>query len=177
MNADAPGRLVWFPAAAQQSASEAAPNEKSGSLIAVRDEDLLARAQTGDSEAVAILFDRFSRLVLSISMRILRDRGEAEDLVQNVFLHLCQKSPSCEANNPKSVLKIAGTEYEQNRTNRVFDSYYHVPAEHRVWLRRDAGCGCSGLVFGLVWANPDNSASRRSNMPGRTSVQHFPVRV
>jgi RNA polymerase sigma-70 factor (ECF subfamily) len=97
MNADAPGRLVWFPAAARQRASAAAKSAAPESFTPVRDEDLLSRAQTGDSEAVAMLFDRFSRLVLSISMRILRDRGEAEDLVQDVFLHLCQKGNTFDA--------------------------------------------------------------------------------
>jgi len=56
------------------------------------DEHLLARVQEGDLDAVAALFDRYARLVLGIGTRILRDPGEAEDLVQEFFLRLCQKA-------------------------------------------------------------------------------------
>jgi RNA polymerase sigma-70 factor (ECF subfamily) len=48
--------------------------------------------QYGDREAVGRLFDRYARLVFGIGMRMLRDRGEAEDLVQEVFLELYEKA-------------------------------------------------------------------------------------
>lgn len=60
-------------------------------LMELSDEDLLLRVEAGDRTAVAILFDRYSNLVFVIGLRILRDRGEAEDLVQEVFLSLCDK--------------------------------------------------------------------------------------
>ena len=41
-------------------------------------------------DALTVLFDRYHRLVLSIALKILRDTGEAEDLVQDVFLNLHQ---------------------------------------------------------------------------------------
>jgi RNA polymerase sigma-70 factor (ECF subfamily) len=52
------------------------------------DEALLEQAQHRDEEALVALFRRYSRLALSIGRRILRDEGEAEDLVQEVFLRL-----------------------------------------------------------------------------------------
>jgi RNA polymerase sigma-70 factor (ECF subfamily) len=52
------------------------------------DEQLLARAQLRDREALAELFDRYADLAFAIAFRILRDRGEAEDLVQDIFLKL-----------------------------------------------------------------------------------------
>jgi RNA polymerase sigma-70 factor (ECF subfamily) len=55
------------------------------------DEELMARIQASDSSALDILFDRYSRLVLSVATSILHDRGEAEDLVQEAFLRLYQK--------------------------------------------------------------------------------------
>ena len=42
--------------------------------------------QQGQSDALAILFDRYQKLVLSIALRIVRDPGEAEDVTQIVFL-------------------------------------------------------------------------------------------
>jgi len=42
----------------------------------------------GQSDALAILFDRYQKLVLSIAMKIVRDPGEAEDVTQTVFLDI-----------------------------------------------------------------------------------------
>lgn len=56
------------------------------------DEELLARVEKKDYDAVGVLFDRYARLFRGIAYRILGDRGEAEDMVQEIFLRLCQKS-------------------------------------------------------------------------------------
>ena len=47
--------------------------------------------QNGHVEAVGLLFERYSRLVLSVTTRIVRDRAEAQDLLQDVFLHVLRK--------------------------------------------------------------------------------------
>ena len=46
----------------------------------------------GRSDALGILFDRYYRLVFDVAQRILRDRGEAEDLMQDVFIELYKKA-------------------------------------------------------------------------------------
>jgi RNA polymerase sigma-70 factor, ECF subfamily len=46
----------------------------------------MASLKAGCHEALAVLFDRYHRLVLSIALKIVRDRGEAEDVMQSVFL-------------------------------------------------------------------------------------------
>jgi RNA polymerase sigma-70 factor (ECF subfamily) len=51
-------------------------------------DDLLVRVQRRDPGALSELFDRYCRLVFSIGHRVLRNRAEAEDLVQDVFLFL-----------------------------------------------------------------------------------------
>jgi RNA polymerase sigma-70 factor (ECF subfamily) len=56
------------------------------------DENLLAALKGRDREALAEVFQRYSRLVFSIGFRILRDAGEAEDVVQEVFLFLFQRA-------------------------------------------------------------------------------------
>lgn len=52
------------------------------------DDTVMAHLQDGNNDALAVLFDRYHRLVLNVALRILRDRGEAEDLVQSVFLEI-----------------------------------------------------------------------------------------
>lgn len=51
----------------------------------------MVRVQAGDEAALGTLLDRYARLVLGIGYRILRDPGEAQELVQDVFLHAYRK--------------------------------------------------------------------------------------
>jgi RNA polymerase sigma-70 factor (ECF subfamily) len=55
------------------------------------DEVLLTYVARGDQEALGHLFQRYGRLLHSIAVRILRDRAEAEDLVQDLFLFINRK--------------------------------------------------------------------------------------
>jgi RNA polymerase sigma-70 factor (ECF subfamily) len=48
--------------------------------------------QEGDKEAMSCLFRRYARTVHGIGRRILRDKTEAEDLVQEVFLYIHRRS-------------------------------------------------------------------------------------
>ena len=57
-------------------------------LDGLSDEELMASLKTGCNDALTILFKRYYRLVFSIAVRALRDRGEAEDVTQNVFLEI-----------------------------------------------------------------------------------------
>lgn len=56
------------------------------------DEDVMERLRQGNAEALPVLFDRFYRLVLKVALRILRDPGEAEDVMQDVFLEIFNKA-------------------------------------------------------------------------------------
>jgi RNA polymerase sigma-70 factor, ECF subfamily len=57
-------------------------------LKVLSDAELMAHLLSGCNDALAVLFDRYHRLVLSIALRIVRDPGEAEDVTQNVFLEI-----------------------------------------------------------------------------------------
>lgn len=50
------------------------------------DDEVMASLQAGCDDALAVLFDRYHRLVYSIALRIVRDAGEAEEVSQTVFL-------------------------------------------------------------------------------------------
>jgi RNA polymerase sigma-70 factor, ECF subfamily len=67
------------PGAAQPSLAE---------LKRSTDNELMVQLRNGVNDALAVLFDRYQRLVFSIALKIVRDRGEAEDVTQNVFLEI-----------------------------------------------------------------------------------------
>ena len=49
------------------------------------DQSALGRIARGDHGALAELYDRHARLVFSLALRILQNRADAEDVVQDVF--------------------------------------------------------------------------------------------
>jgi RNA polymerase sigma-70 factor, ECF subfamily len=58
----------------------------------VSDGELVRLLLAGDQEAMAVIFDRHYRLVMSVALRILHDVGEAEDVVQTVFTDFYQRA-------------------------------------------------------------------------------------
>jgi RNA polymerase sigma-70 factor (ECF subfamily) len=50
------------------------------------DEALVEHLQSGRADALTVLFERHSPLLFAIAKRILRNRAEAEDAVQQIFL-------------------------------------------------------------------------------------------
>ncbi len=60
-------------------------------LLSLPDEELMAELRQGHHDSIAVILDRYQRLVWSIAEKILHDEGEAEDIVQTVFLELFQK--------------------------------------------------------------------------------------
>ncbi len=62
-----------------------------GALQKSTDEELMTHLRSGHHDALAIIVDRYQRLVWSVAKRIVHDAGEAEDVVQIVFLDLFQK--------------------------------------------------------------------------------------
>jgi len=57
-----------------------------------RDTALIERIRTGDRAAFMAFYDRFSPLMFSVAARVLGDRKEAEDVLQEVMLVIWNKS-------------------------------------------------------------------------------------
>jgi RNA polymerase sigma-70 factor, ECF subfamily len=56
------------------------------------DFSLLQRIAARDTAALAELYDRHSRLVFGLILRIVRDRGEAEDILQETFVRVWNRA-------------------------------------------------------------------------------------
>jgi RNA polymerase sigma-70 factor (ECF subfamily) len=62
--------------------------DRTGGGTAVEDLGLLQQMQTGNQDAMATFFDRYSRMVYSVALRVLNDSGEAEDVMQEVLIQV-----------------------------------------------------------------------------------------
>jgi RNA polymerase sigma-70 factor, ECF subfamily len=78
------------------------------------DADLVARLIAGEHDALAVLFDRYHRLVFSVAVRILRDEGEAEEVVQTVFLNIFEDAINFDPR--KGTLKVWLLQYAYHRS-------------------------------------------------------------
>jgi RNA polymerase sigma-70 factor (ECF subfamily) len=58
---------------------------------AAEDAALLARAEQGDQAAMGQLYDRYSGMVYSVALRVLKDPGQAEDVAQEIFIQVWKK--------------------------------------------------------------------------------------
>jgi RNA polymerase sigma-70 factor (ECF subfamily) len=58
------------------------------------DVTLLQRVRQGDQAAMAEVFDRYGRAVYSVALRILKDTGYAEDVMQEIFFQIWRNSDS-----------------------------------------------------------------------------------
>jgi len=52
------------------------------------DAALVAAIRSGDDQAMAQLYDRYSGIVYSVALRVLGDTGAAEDILQDIFMQL-----------------------------------------------------------------------------------------
>jgi RNA polymerase sigma-70 factor (ECF subfamily) len=85
-------RFPALPPSTETAADVTISLEKRFAQAEEADEALLANVCAGDRDALAVLFRRYARLVRSVGLRILRDDGEADDVVQEVFLYIHKKS-------------------------------------------------------------------------------------
>ena len=60
-------------------------------LAELDDLGVMHELQLGNDDALAVLYDRYYNAVLGVGLRVLRDRGEAEDILQNVFLEITDR--------------------------------------------------------------------------------------
>jgi RNA polymerase sigma-70 factor (ECF subfamily) len=86
-------------------------------LLALDDQRVMQHLQAGNTDAFAVIFKRYHRLVHVTALHILRDAAEAEDLTQSVFLEIYRKAGQFDP--ARGTLKVWLLQYAYSRsTNR-----------------------------------------------------------
>jgi len=78
------------------------------------DATLMAHLRSGHNDALAVLFERYHRLILSVAFKILRDSAEAEDVMQSVFLEIYRVAGQFDA--AKGTAKVWLLQYAYHRS-------------------------------------------------------------
>jgi RNA polymerase sigma-70 factor (ECF subfamily) len=86
---------------------------QSEDLCKLSDDELMQRVRVGSQDAVTALFDRYHHLVFDVAIRIVRDPGEAEDVVQTVFLDIYRAVSNFDAR--KGAAKVWILQYAYHR--------------------------------------------------------------
>ena len=92
MNSPPNGRALAFPVVWGAESGSRVAGPQPAEVRSPSDEDLMAWMQAKDSKGLDLLYTRYSRLVFGIALRILNDKSEAEEVVQEVFFWLYQKA-------------------------------------------------------------------------------------
>lgn len=92
------------------------------------DEQVMAHLVAGHGDAMAVLLDRYVRLVTSIAYKIIRDQMESEDVAQEVFVDLCRTAAQFDAAKGTAKMWIIRTAYRRSLTRRrnskIRDSHF-----------------------------------------------------
>jgi RNA polymerase sigma-70 factor, ECF subfamily len=116
------------------------------------DEEVMEQLRSGHPDALPVLFDRFHRLVLKVALRILRDPGEAEDVMQDIFLEILNKADQFDAAKGSARTWILQYAYHRSLSRRQYlalRNFYnrHETAEIQVVESNCADVSWRGLTF------------------------------
>jgi RNA polymerase sigma-70 factor, ECF subfamily len=87
-------------------------------LRAIPDDLLMAHLTSGHDDALAVLFERYHRLVIKIALKIVRDAGEAEDVMQSVFLEIYKVAAQFDPARGSTKVWILQYAYHRSMTKR-----------------------------------------------------------
>ena len=96
------------------------------------DQQLLERLREGDEQAFELIFRSYHPGLLRFARAHLGDRGEAEDVVHDVFLRVWRERERIGGDRSLRVYLLAAVR------NRVIDVVRHRAVRQR-WVREDAG--------------------------------------
>ncbi len=104
------------------------------------DGELLARVATGDDAALGVLYDRYSSLAMGLAYKVLVDRGQAEDVVQEAFLSVWRRAATFDAQKGSArgwLMSIVHTASIDRRRGRFRRQQDEVDIDDHAWRLAD----------------------------------------
>src|SRR6266852_3037075 len=119
-----------FPIALSKEKAAAEPiyRDEPAKTDELSDETLVAQISTGDKEALALLFRRYARLVWSVADRIVRNKAEADDLLQDVFLLIQRRACVFDSSKGTARSLIVHMTYQRALSRRRYLNARHCQA-------------------------------------------------
>jgi RNA polymerase sigma-70 factor, ECF subfamily len=132
----------------------------------------MAHLRRGHADALAVLFDRYHGLVLGVASRILRDHGEAEDLMQSVFLEIFRSVAQFDESKGSAKVWILQYAYHRsfNRRRYLMLRGFYQHHEELVCHEKLTG-SCGGSLEKLESVRVLQEALRRLSKPQRETLE------
>ena len=142
-------------------------------LVPMSDESLMAQLKEGNEDALAVIFDRYHRLVMKIAIRILRDTGEAEDLMQSVFLEMFRSASQFDPARGTTKVWMLQSVYHRGFNRRQYLNLrgIYVRPEESISVRKDPAIGHSRSLDVLESARAIKQALGHLNKAQRTALE------
>ena len=83
-------------------------------LRSLDDVALMEEVKARNGDALAVLFDRYQRIVRGVALRILRDDAESEDVLQNIFLEIYQRAGQFDPQRGKFIVWLLQYAYHRS---------------------------------------------------------------
>lgn len=142
-------------------------------LVLMPDDVLMVQLKGGNGDALAVLFDRYHRLVMKIAIRILRDAGEAEDLMQSVFLEVLRSASQFDPARGTTKVWMLQCVYNRSFNRRQYLNLrgIYLRPEESVARENEPATGRSGALDTLESARAVKQALGHLNKPQRTALE------
>jgi RNA polymerase sigma-70 factor, ECF subfamily len=142
-------------------------------LVLMSDDALMLQLKEGNGGALAVLFDRYHRLVMKVATRILRDTGEAEDLMQSVFLEIFRSASRF--NPAKGTAKVWILQYAYHRS---FNRRHYlnlrgicISPDEDISTQKESAIGHSSSLHTLECVRAIKQALEHLNRAQRTALE------
>ena len=131
MSSFSAARFPALPLAQEKAATPLVADERPKNRTEFSDESLLAQISIGDQEALATLFRRYARLVWSVAEKIVRNKAEADDLLQDVFLLIQRRASVFDSSKgtPRSLIVHITYQRALSRRRYLNARHYQAPKE------------------------------------------------
>ncbi len=106
--------------------------------------DLVARLRARDPDAMSELYDRYGRTAYSVILRVVRDRGAAEDLVQECFLRVWNRVAAFDSDRGAigpwllTVARNQALDYVRSVEGRAWSAMKTADTERPQWFSGSA---------------------------------------